>query len=134
MIDARKIIDAFRYFVNRKLGYDIVRFYGQHTLRAHLVKVFNDYKIDTIIDVGANEGQFGLFVRSIGFRGNIYSFEPVSGAYETLRRSAEADANWHVFNFALGAQASETYINVSKHTSFSSVWMPQSLLANVGII
>jgi FkbM family methyltransferase len=103
------------------VGYDVVQFSGQHTLRAHLVKLFEECQIDAIIDVGANEGQFGLFVRGLGFKGNIYSFEPVSDAFKKLKLITVKDKKWLRFNYALGAQNRESCINVSKVSLFSSI-------------
>ena len=120
----KKIIDGLRSFVNHQIGYDIVHFSGQHNLRSHLYKVIDKYQVDTIIDVGANVGQFGLFLRSIGFDGKIYSFEPVSDAFEELSLNASIDDNWFVFNYALGSESGESIINVSKYTSFSSILNP----------
>jgi len=120
----KNFVDRMRYFINQKTDYDVVRFSGQHNLRSHLCKVIHEYKIETIIDVGANEGQFGKFLRSIGFYGKIYSFEPVKAAFEKLASISSADENWIVFNFALGSEAGESFINVSKHTSFSSLLKP----------
>ncbi len=118
------VIDSIRHFVNLKIGYDIVHFSGQHNLRSHLHRVINEYQIDTIIDVGANEGQFGKFLRSIDFRGKISSFEPVKDAFDKLSAASSLDDNWFVYNFALGAASGEAIINVSKHTSFSSILSP----------
>lgn len=120
----KKFVDTLRLFINRRVGYDIVYFSGQHTLRAHLVKVFKEYEIDAIIDVGANEGQFALAVRSLGFSGKIYSFEPVDEAFEKLAAASSSDGNWFVFNFALGSESGESLINVSDFTSFSSILNP----------
>ena len=38
----QKVIENTRCFVNHKLGYDLVRFSGQHNLRSHLHKVINE--------------------------------------------------------------------------------------------
>jgi FkbM family methyltransferase len=119
-----KIIDKLRYLVNSTIGYDLVRFEGQHNLRSHLTKVINAYKINVIIDVGANEGQFGLFLRSIGFKGVICSFEPVAAPFAILSSVSETDDLWFSYNFALGAKSEEAQINVSKHTTFSSLLKP----------
>jgi FkbM family methyltransferase len=120
----KKIIDSVRHFVNEKIGSDIVRFAGQHNLRSHLYKVIEEYQIDTFLDVGANEGQFGSFLRSIGFSGNIYSFEPVADAFKKIAAVSSLDEKWYVYNFALGSSSGESQINVSKHTSFSSLLTP----------
>jgi FkbM family methyltransferase len=117
----RKYIDALRTFINTRTGWDLVYFAGQHTLRSHLIKVINEYEVDSIIDVGANEGQFGLHMRSLGFRGKIYSFEPVNTAYKKLVRTSISDKNWQTFNFALGSKSGETLINVSSSSDFSSI-------------
>lgn len=119
-----KVINNLRRIFNQKTGFDIVRFSGQHNLRAHLCKVFDVYKIDKIIDVGANEGQFGCFLRSLGYSGWIHSFEPVSEPFQKLSGISAADEKWTVHNYALGATSSETLINVSKHSSFSSILSP----------
>jgi FkbM family methyltransferase len=119
-----KVIDDVRRFVNQKIGYDIVNFDGQHNLRSHLSKIFSTYNIDKVIDVGANEGQFGSFIRSIGFTGTIYSFEPVAAPFSILASVSASDNKWFVYNYALGAVPGEALINVSKHTSFSSLLPP----------
>lgn len=118
------ITEKARWFLNHNIGYDLVRFSGQHNLRAHLSRLLDEYQIDIIIDVGANEGQFGLFLRSIGFKGGVYSFEPVADAYAKLEEVSAKDEQWHTFNFALGSEPGESYINVSNSTSFSSLLTP----------
>lgn len=121
MLNLRSLIDVVRYQTNRRLNIDVVWASGQHTLRTHIYKVIEDYAIDAIIDVGANEGHFGSLIRSFGFRGEIYSFEPVAEAFDKLSLLAAKDAKWIVYDFALGAEAGESLINVSKFSQFSSM-------------
>lgn len=90
------------YSLARSLGYELIRRKKNPSLRAHLRNVIHRHAIDVVIDVGANDGQFALLLRSEGFRGTIYSFEPVNSTYEQLRRIAQHDANWEVFNTAQG--------------------------------
>ena len=81
-----------------------------------------------VLDVGANVGQFGDLLRLKGYRGKILSFEPIRAVYETLAVKAAADGNWVANNFALGAKAEQTTINVSQLTVFSSI-LPASRAA-----
>lgn len=78
-------------------------------------------KIDLVIDVGANVGQFGESLRAGGYRGSIVSFEPVEAAYQALSAKAAADSNWQTYRCALGASAGQAQINVSQLSVFSSL-------------
>jgi FkbM family methyltransferase len=44
--------------------------------------------INLVLDVGANVGQFGLSLRNRGYAGQIMSFEPVSDAFNELKKVA----------------------------------------------
>jgi len=121
MLKFRDFVDAGRRQFNRRFNLDIVRVSGQYTLGAHMATVLKKYGVDAIIDVGANEGGFGVLMRSMGFRGPIFSFEPVASAFSVLAERAAKDGAWHVFDFALGAQAGKAQINVSRFSQFSSI-------------
>ena len=114
-------IDFARRQINRLSGLDVVRVSGQYTLKVHVARVLKQYGVHAIIDVGANEGDFGALMRSLGFRGPIYSFEPVTEAFEVLQGRARRDGNWQAFNYALGAEDGTAQINVSKFSQFSSI-------------
>lgn len=77
--------------------------------------------IDTVIDVGANAGQFGRSLRAAGYRGRIVSFEPVESAFQALSAMAASDNNWQIHRCALGAAAGEAQIHVSQLSVFSSL-------------
>jgi FkbM family methyltransferase len=87
-----------------------------------------DREIDTVLDVGANVGQFGESLRANGYRGKIISFEPILSVHRILAAKASADGNWQTHNFALGDAASETTINVTDYSTFSSI-LPQTVAA-----
>jgi FkbM family methyltransferase len=74
-----------------------------------------------ILDVGANEGQFALSMRKLGYLGNIRSFEPLSKTYEILKLNAKDDQKWDTFNFGFGNKDAEEFINVSENTVSSSL-------------
>lgn len=78
--------------------------------------------VRTILDVGANRGQFGLAIRSHGYGGRLISFEPLSEAHAVMRQVSHADSLWEIApQMALGREASTTTINISKNLASSSL-------------
>jgi FkbM family methyltransferase len=87
--------------------------------------IFADYAIATVIDVGANEGQFARFLRNkVGFTGKIESFEPIPALAQKLMTKAAADGRWAVHQRALGAKPGTLTLNVMKDSVFSSFLKP----------
>jgi FkbM family methyltransferase len=84
--------------------------------------------IDTVLDVGANDGQFASSLRSMGYEGRIVSFEPISAVFAQLSDRAARDERWVVRQLALGARAEEAQINVSQNSVYSSL-LPLTPLA-----
>lgn len=77
--------------------------------------------VNLVLDIGANEGQFGDLLRLKGYKGKIISFEPIRAVYEMLAVKAAADGNWEASNLALGAKSERAMINVSSSSVFSSI-------------
>ena len=86
-----------------------------------LIDFIEDRRIDTVIDVGANIGQFGEGLRAEGFRGKIVSFEPIASVFQELAKKAAADGNWEAHRCGLGSASGTAQINVSELTVFSSI-------------
>jgi FkbM family methyltransferase len=84
--------------------------------------------IDLVIDGGANEGQYGMWLRQHGYTGRIVSFEPVAAAYAQLAARAGGDPSWDCRRLALGDCDGETIMNVSKDTTGSSRFMPEPVM------
>ena len=104
-----------------KMGFDVVRLRSQNdVLASHLANVFKSLQIDCVLDVGANTGQYGRFLRKLGFTGYIVSFEPVRAVFGTLERTSSGDGKWLAYNLALGDQSGFREINVYDSTVFSS--------------
>jgi FkbM family methyltransferase len=75
-----------------------------------------------VVDVGANEGQFAANLRTIGYRGRIYSFEPSALAHARLIDAASGDAAWKIGpRVACGSEAVAGYLNVSNNSVSSSI-------------
>jgi FkbM family methyltransferase len=76
--------------------------------------------------VGANGGQFGRLLRSVGYTGRIVSYEPVSTNLDRLRETTASDPHWLVEDFALGAADSTAEIHVSAGPGKLSSLLPSN--------
>lgn len=94
-----------------------------HRLQA----LFKFFAITSVIDVGANAGQFRDQLRSeIGFAGPIYSFEPDPALAAGLRQRAAADPGWTIFPVALGAAAGTMAFNIMQSSVYNSFNLPDA--------
>jgi len=110
----------------RRLGYDLVPRKKAKAPNAQLVALLKHHRIDTVLDVGANVGQYGQRLRDWGYDGRIVSFEPLSSAHQQLLTRSASDPGWVVApRMALGAEDGEIDIQVSAETDMSSI-LPQS--------
>lgn len=81
-----------------------------------------DSKVDVIIDVGANTGQYAAqIIEQTSFRGQIISFEPLSSAFLKLSENSKNFSNWKVYNYGLGNTNQSSVINISGNSSSSSL-------------
>lgn len=85
----------------------------------HVVATTRARYIDTVLDVGANVGQYASLLRGAGFTGRVISCEPLEGAYAQLAGRAEKDPSWTTMRVAVGAQPGTATMNVAAN-SFSS--------------
>jgi FkbM family methyltransferase len=123
--DAKKSIGA----IASRFGYAIVPKWRLPNLEfaAHLRQVLDRYDIGCVVDVGANTGQYGRFLRDeVGFRGLIVSIEPIPECWAALRRTAFGDEAWLTLNCALGATDAEAEFNVMADSMFSSFLEPDN--------
>jgi len=105
-----------------KTGYDVTRFQPTCPPIAKRNRFFEIYAIDTVLDVGANTGQFASELRNdMGYGGNIFSFEPLSTAYKTLETRARNDPRWQTIHHARGDKDETREINVAANSESSSL-------------
>ncbi len=115
------MIQTIRKIV-RSTGFDLIKYKPSQSKWLRLRKVLDWLEIDLVLDVGANVGQFGQDLRSIGYSGKIVSFEPLSKAHAALQKTAAGDALWTVApRGALGAEPHTTEINISGNSESSSL-------------
>ncbi len=100
------------------------REYTFHVTR-YLQRLFQLLKVDCVIDVGANLGQYRTFLREeVGYRCIIIAFEPILSHAKVSEDQARADPNWHVEDCALGATSGRSTLNVMVDDQFSSFLNP----------
>ena len=83
-------------------------------------------RVTYVVDVGANDGQYGRLLRRLKFRGHIVSYEPVASSFEQLAAVARLDGNWEAHRCAIGDSDRVATINVTRDTVFSSLHSPNS--------
>jgi FkbM family methyltransferase len=100
---------------------DVTRFVPRYHPLARRARLLQTHRIDLVLDVGANAGQYGGELRTLlGYRGRIVSFEPLSSAFALLQKRAAADRLWRVERCALGATSGEMEINIAGNSTSSS--------------
>ena len=110
-------------------GYELIAAWrmDRQPLVKHLQQLIRHYGIDCILDVGGNMGQYHDMLREeVGFKGWIWSFEPVAKYVAMLKDKAVTDARWKVFDFALGSTEGTAEINVTKSPGLNSFLEPRT--------
>ncbi len=105
-----------------RLGWDVRRT-GYPNSEEQLLKRFLAVaQPDTVLDVGANIGQYAHSLRTCGFTGRIISFEAIPSVHARLLAAAASDAKWTVAPCcALGRNRGELEINVANNSMSSSL-------------
>lgn len=115
-------------------GYELVPLPPKsERLEVHLQLLFQRLNINCVLDVGANRGQYGRFLRQWDYDGRIISFEPVAADYAHLKAQAAADPEWHTHQIALGREAGTAEINVTSDSLFNSFLTPNAFIRGQGL-
>jgi FkbM family methyltransferase len=120
---ARKRIIALIQKALRRGGCELVPYPPRDWTRAKntLQSILAKRSINCVLDVGANEGQYGKQLRGIGYNGRIVSFEPVRSTFDVLAgTAAESGDSWRALPYALGAVETRAEINVAEQSVFTS--------------
>ena len=105
----------------RSCGFDLKRYAPASSEGARLMAMLRAQQINTIFDVGANEGQFGAMLREEGYQGRIVSFEPLSSAWGKLNARAHKDPLWEVApRGAIGSTDGEIELHIAGNSASSS--------------
>jgi FkbM family methyltransferase len=85
----------------------------------------------TVIDIGANRGQFALFALHRFPHAAVHCFEPVPQAMHVLRRTVGDNDRVVLWDVAVGAREDRVQINVSERDDCSSLLVPGSKLKDL---
>jgi len=123
------MIAKFKDFIERYFEIKIIPQWRmeRYELGLHLKKLFEHMNINTVIDVGANEGQYASFLRNeVGYCGTILSFEPGKELFQILQKKSEADPDWYCFPIAFGEENKTDTINIMARSQFNSLLKPKN--------
>lgn len=106
----------------RKVGLEVKLYNFLNAEEPLLKKLIKDFDIQTVIDVGANEGQYAESLLDNNYKGRIYSFEPISKPWEILSKKAARFSQWKPVHSAIGSKEETLSINVSENIVSSSIY------------
>jgi len=121
---AKKLIDIL---IRPRLARALLR-YGVAASVEH-VAALCDLQCRTVVDIGANRGQFTLVASHYYQDAVIFSFEPLQRAAEIFRRVFTSDTSVKLHQVAIGPEAGSATLHVSKHDDSSSL-LPITALQN----
>jgi len=113
-----------KFYINtlvRLFGYQFVKKQTlSYLINTNHFKWFRDLQIKTIIDIGANEGQFALAMNNGIPDATFYSFEPLKECFDALKKNTTNIKHIEYFNYALGEVEDEQIINHNEYSPSSS--------------
>jgi FkbM family methyltransferase len=103
--------------VARSFGYDIV-----HRTRTPPgdLDTLQHRNFKTILDVGANSGQFAGRIRAMYPTAEIHSFEPLAEPFRALVQNFESDLNFYAYCLAMGEKSGQADFFENGLDQFSS--------------
>ena len=75
----------------------------------------------TVVDIGANRGQFALAVRTWAPRARVISFEPLPGASSVFRKVFAGDDQVTLHETAIGSRVEQRTMHLSRRDDSSSL-------------
>ena len=96
--------------------------FSTRTLAAVEHRAIIDYlRPQTVLDVGANKGQFSLLVRSLLPETAIWAFEPLASEADIFARNFDGDDRCTLYRFALSDTAGTAEFHIADRPDSSSL-------------
>lgn len=115
---ARQFVKLLRLLPNRVFRHGLR--YGVGAAIEHR-DIIAGLKLDTVVDVGANVGQFSLLVRAVHPHARIIAFEPLGGAASVYRRVFADDGAATLHEAAIAPERGTATMHVSASADSSSL-------------
>lgn len=115
---ARKLGKGFRLLRDRRFRRGL--YHGVAATLEHRAAL-EPYRFSSVVDIGANRGQFTLLMAGLRPDAAILAFEPL---VEPYRKLVELTARWprvQAFNMAIGPKRTSLPMNVAKRDDSSSL-------------
>ncbi len=93
-------------------------------------KTINLSKINTVLDVGANIGQFSVTLSSLFPHIRSYSFEPNTGVFKTLQKNLSRSKNQKSYPFGLGLKPGKRTFYFSPSASAEGSFYQENINQN----
>lgn len=109
------------------LGYEIKKITQPPNMEKSLFRLktiddwIRDQSYKTVIDIGANEGQFALKIRALLPDAQIMSFEPINEVYKKLQENFKNDKRFIAYNIGLGDNSGEISFYINEYSPSSSM-------------
>lgn len=97
----------------------------------NILKNLQNSQLKTIIDIGANRGQFSILSREYFPDAKIIAFEPLLEPSEIYHRIFSSDPLTTLFTYAIGSKNELTTIHISNADDSSSLFPISSLQSNL---
>jgi hypothetical protein len=105
-----------------KLKTEFLRGYNKSSFEVVLEQMYSS-DVSTVLDIGANVGQFGIDLRISGYRGQIISFEPVAEYFFRLKSTAQKFGHWDAYQIGIGSHEGDMNIAVAANSGLSSSFL-----------
>lgn len=112
-------------YILRLLGYRLVNVnFEKQSASAQEKEKFKwlkAFQLNTIIDVGANEGQFAEKILGVFPNAVFFCFEPLHSPFLRLQKKFGKNKKFTLYNFALGTEEGEVNMNRNEYSPSSSI-------------
>jgi FkbM family methyltransferase len=106
----------------KRIGHRVGIEVGRHRpASARRIRLLTDMGVKTVLDIGANIGQYAAELRSSGYDGTILSFEPLAVPFSELLARSRTDSDWQAYRLALGDNDGEAVLYVASNLASSSL-------------